>query len=238
MEDFRCPELDPCVRKAYEEAQAKMNIGPLIKEELKLTILNRRHIRGMPEIVSENKRPTVKRELTEEEVQKKLRRKEQNRRAAERCRHKKKMNTEQLMREYEKEQQTNELCRKEIEFLRKQVADLQRILHEHPCTLSKTLNETPAYDNSFYTFPYVTCPTPSHQQELVSHRDTQTPFQQDTLDDISDLSDLIFLPEPCIEKDVYFVQPPTCTAQPTLTEFLPDISLPEGFDVYQLLAPE
>lgn len=213
-----------------------MNIGPFIKEELKQTILSRRHRIGLTEIVLDDKKPTVKRGLTEEEVQKKLRRKEQNRRAAEKCRQKKKKINEKLMIEFDKEQQKNEIYQQEIELLRKEAADLQRILDEHPCTMAKTPNETPAFDDrTSFTFPYDTCLTPSHQQESDPHWDTQTPFQQDTLDDFNDLSDLLFLPpDPSKDKNICFNQP---GSQSTFTEFLTDISLSDDFDVYQLLVP-
>lgn len=235
MDDVQSSDLDPSVRRAYEEAKTTMNMGPLIKEELKLTILNRRHIKGMDDIVLDDKKPTVKGELTEEEVLKKLRRKEQNRRAAERCRQKKKSNNEKLMNEYLTELQQNQKYQHEIDMLQKQKADLQQMLDEHACQSIKTPNQTPAFDDrTSFTFPYISCSTPSFQQELVPHRDAQTPFQQDSLDEKNDLNELMYYhPESLMEKDQLFAEMSTCTVlSPSHTDLLPDITLPDDFDVF------
>lgn len=236
MDEIRSSDLDPSVRRAYEEAKTKMTIGPLVKEELKLTILKRRHSQGMADIVLDDKKSTIKRELTEEEIHKKLRRKEQNRRAAERCRQKKKTNNEKLLIEYSQEQEKEKSIQLEIELLEKQKADLQRILDEHECQKIPTPNQTPAFDDrTSFTFSYSSCPILSYQQEPVPHRDTQTPFQQDDLDEINDFHELMYHTESPSEKDLFFDESPMFTfLQPLNTGLLNDILLLDNLDEIHL----
>ena len=54
-------ELDPSVKTAYEASKNAQSIMPILKEELKLTILNRRCKEGKGEINLEDKKPVIKR---------------------------------------------------------------------------------------------------------------------------------------------------------------------------------
>lgn len=54
-------DLDPSLRQAYEAAKDTQTITPILKEELKLTILNRRYKSGKGEINLDEKKPVVKR---------------------------------------------------------------------------------------------------------------------------------------------------------------------------------
>lgn len=59
MEDL--VEIDPKLRQACQQASATNSMTPLIKQELQLTILHRRHMSGKGEVEEEPKKAPVKR---------------------------------------------------------------------------------------------------------------------------------------------------------------------------------
>lgn len=146
-------DLDESLRQAIEQAEDSKTITPLLKEELKLTILNRRYQSGKGDIVLDEKKPLVKRELTADEIGKKLRRKEQNRRAAERCRVKKKKAQEQLLIEFVQEQQKTKNLQDEVARLQQEKQELQRQLDDHAFTCVRPATPSPSYDDSTVFFP-------------------------------------------------------------------------------------
>ncbi|KAK6999924.1 stress response protein NST1 [Biomphalaria glabrata] len=85
-----------------------------LKEDLKLIIIARRQARGQHQIKVEFKDPQ-KMELTQEEILKKERRREQNRRAAQRCRTKKRLNQSNAIHSFEKMSQVNKVLFQELE---------------------------------------------------------------------------------------------------------------------------
>ncbi|XP_060571058.1 cyclic AMP-dependent transcription factor ATF-3-like isoform X2 [Ruditapes philippinarum] len=234
-------DLDPSVKLAYEASKNSQSIMPILKEELKLTILNRRCKEGKGEINFDEKKPVIKRELTEDEVKKKLRRKEQNRRAAERCRVKKKYLNEQLAIDYINEQKKTNILSAEIEQLRKEKERLQRVLRDHAFTCARAVTPSPSYEDTttfFSNGPY-TCPTPGIPNENpYPQRDTATPME-DPFDEyapaIQDQDFLMYpgLPDMLLPQNIKTF--PTCTAP---AEELPEIQLPDDFPDFQPISPD
>lgn len=151
MEDLG--QLDPMLVDAVAMAAQTQSMTPVIKHELKLTILERRHRRGEGEPPKEHI-PETNHELTPEEKKKKLKRKEQNRRAAQRCREKKRKEREIVEKEFLLEQKKTEELQKEIEILRRQKNALQQAYDDHIFSCTQTPNQTPSFDEQrSFTFP-------------------------------------------------------------------------------------
>lgn len=108
--------LDPRLAKAAKECWATGKMTPMIKEELRLSILTRRHSRGQdePQVTFS---PPRKYELTPEEQEKKVKRKEMNRTAAKRHRSKKKMQATTLLVEYQELEKKNEELKARLSLL-------------------------------------------------------------------------------------------------------------------------
>nr|KAG5710706.1 hypothetical protein BaRGS_035108 [Batillaria attramentaria] len=127
----------------------------VLKEELRMTIMAKRHARGEGKISVDFTEPE-RRELSQSEVERKERRREQNRRAAQRCRRKKRMNqmsvlqTEHLeiglvvtqqffmLQNYDWILARNQQLLQEVETLRQDKDQLQSTLNAHleVCTCS------------------------------------------------------------------------------------------------------
>ncbi|XP_053407250.1 protein c-Fos-like isoform X2 [Mercenaria mercenaria] len=233
-------DLDPSVKMAFEASKDTKTIMPILKEELKLTILNRRYKTGKGEITLDEKKPTIKRELTEEEVKKKLRRKEQNRRAAERCRVKKKHLNEQLAIDFINEQRRTSQLAMEIEKLKVEKEMLQKLLEEHSFTCARAITPSPSYDSNttfFSNGPY-TCPTPGIPNEMpMPVRDTATPGLADPFDDYAPLNqEQDFLMYPGIPSSSEIKTAfPTCTVS---AGELPEIQLPDDFSDFPPVSPD
>lgn len=102
----------------------------LIKEGLKLTIQTKRMALGLGQIrpefncISSN-------ELTAEDEERRLRRRERNKLAATKCRNKKKERTQRLAKESESLEANNHALRQEIEQLQKEKQELLDLLRNH-----------------------------------------------------------------------------------------------------------
>ncbi|XP_033735766.1 fos-related antigen 1-like isoform X2 [Pecten maximus] len=133
---------DDQLQKAASDALAAGQLLPLIKKELKYTILNRRFAKGEADIILKDPpKPKAKQDLTAADLERKSRRREQNRRAATKCRNKKKGLEDSLLTNFYKEQSKNETLTGNIKTLRSEKARLEKILEEHlvsrECALSQ-----------------------------------------------------------------------------------------------------
>ncbi|XP_067680975.1 uncharacterized protein [Haliotis asinina] len=123
-------EIEERLARAAETSLKTKSISPVLREELRLSILNRRHANGQEELAVEFKEP-VKHELTPAEIEKKVRRREQNRRAARRCREKKKRNQEGTFEGLAKVIEENQSLEAEINLLKSQKDAIKRFLDSH-----------------------------------------------------------------------------------------------------------
>ncbi|XP_067681251.1 uncharacterized protein [Haliotis asinina] len=103
---------------------------PLIKEELRLSIIKKRHASGQEDIKVEFKE-AEKHELTPYEKQKRERRREQNRRAARRCREKKKLQQCGKSQFFSNIIDQNSQLHEQVKQLRQEKTSLQDILNDH-----------------------------------------------------------------------------------------------------------
>lgn len=178
---------DERLQKALIEAEKTKKLTPIIKEELRCTILARRCKENKGEIELEEKKTIIKMELTPDEVRKKLRRRQQNKDAARRCRAKKKVIESTVITDYFREQARAKQLQEEVTSLRNTLAQLKGILEEHAltCQLNQPQQSPPFYyqQTNNFTFPPIDercCYTDS----LVSERQVQnsTPLE-DPFDD-------------------------------------------------------
>ncbi|XP_041353583.1 uncharacterized protein LOC121371623 [Gigantopelta aegis] len=117
---------DMRIKKALSDAMATNKATPLVKEELRLSILLKRMTEGKDEMVVKFNMPK-KYELTDDEVVKRDRRRRQNRDAARKFRQNKKMKASSLLEIVEKEE-----CRKKEleEEMQELIAEKRTLLAE------------------------------------------------------------------------------------------------------------
>ncbi|XP_052068661.1 cyclic AMP-responsive element-binding protein 3-like [Mytilus californianus] len=113
---------------------------PLLKEEIKLKIQCKRVISGEEELKVEHRRP-VKYLLTEEEVFKRNRRKEQNRKSAVRTRARQKARIAVLEKEVNSLEEDQCSLEQTIDSLRTELQTLDNLFKIHKCSKVK-LNST------------------------------------------------------------------------------------------------
>ncbi|CAC5370385.1 ATF3 [Mytilus coruscus] len=109
---------------------------PLIKEEIKLKIQCKRVISGEEELKVEHRQP-VKYLLTEEEVFKRNRRKEQNRRSAVRTRARQKARIAELEKDVSSLEEDQCSLEQTIGSLRTELQTLENMLKIHKCSKVK-----------------------------------------------------------------------------------------------------
>lgn len=178
---------DGRLQKAVEEAEKTKQLTPIIKEELRLSILNRRWKENKGDIEIEEKKPVIKTELTPEEVKKKLRRRQQNKDAARRCRAKKKRMESTVITEFFTEQAKTKELQREITQLRSTLAELKRILDEHAFSCQLTQAQSPPFNQQAnFTFPPLEerfCYTDSYVDDRAMNNATplEDPFDDPTL---------------------------------------------------------
>ncbi|XP_018597875.1 cyclic AMP-dependent transcription factor ATF-3 [Scleropages formosus] len=137
------------------------NFTPLVKEELRLAIQNKRLSNGMspvmkdcPSSSSERpvEQPVVKRELTLEEYERRKRRRERNKIAAAKCRNKKKEKTDCLQKESEKLESINAELKAQIEELKSQKQQLVYMLNLHrpTCIVRAQNGQTPEDERNLF----------------------------------------------------------------------------------------
>ncbi|XP_061173875.1 uncharacterized protein LOC133182985 [Saccostrea echinata] len=166
---------DPRLRKAVDQAGREKNIMPLIKEELRLSILSRRNKEGKGDVIFEEKKPQVKRPLTEPEKERKLRRQEQNRRAARKCRKKKKDSEVNVMQAYHSEKDRHDSLTIMVEELRKEKQKLEEDLRNHlpHCTRHQS-TFVPIQENT-RLLPFGACLSPHFDTGMSSTPEPDTP---------------------------------------------------------------
>ncbi|BFZ12459.1 hypothetical protein BsWGS_15498 [Bradybaena similaris] len=108
------------------------NSPAMLKEELRQSIMAKRQARGEKLLKIEYTEPEQM-ELTPAELEKKERRREQNRRAAQRCRHKKRINQKHVIQNYEQVVARNEQLQKELDAATRELNKLRNTCSHHMC---------------------------------------------------------------------------------------------------------
>ncbi|XP_077864732.1 uncharacterized protein LOC102809373 [Saccoglossus kowalevskii] len=134
----RCEPLTAFVDKGpgvttdptIDEEIHRETFSSLVKDELRQKITEKRRSRGLPEFLTEY-RPTVKEELTEEEKEKRRIRRERNRKAATKCRQKKREMAQKIKTDAGEQERRNSELKQEIEILQRQRQVLTNILMHH-----------------------------------------------------------------------------------------------------------
>ncbi|XP_063443715.1 uncharacterized protein LOC134724551 isoform X1 [Mytilus trossulus] len=145
-------EDDEKMVHAFQQCLEDESCLPLIKEEIKLKIQCKRVTLGEEELIVEHQRP-VKYLLTEEEVYKRNRRKEQNRRSAVRTRARQKTRIAEL----EKVQEVNSLeddhrsLYQTVDTLRTELQMLDGMLQIHKCSNVKPISACRSARSLLYT---------------------------------------------------------------------------------------
>ncbi|KAL8586321.1 hypothetical protein ACOMHN_058701 [Nucella lapillus] len=137
--DSSTPSLPRTLRVLRTEGTS---LQKLLKEELRMTIMSKRHAKGQADLQMDFPEPTT-RELTMAELERRERRREQNRRAAQRCRRKKRMNQMSVIQNYEWIVTRNQQLEQELDRLRQEKNQVQSLLKAHyqacTCTQAQTL---------------------------------------------------------------------------------------------------
>ncbi|XP_007245534.1 cyclic AMP-dependent transcription factor ATF-3 [Astyanax mexicanus] len=133
--------------------------SPLVKEELRSAIHNKRLSSGMSATPSSGSsssgpscEPPVKREFTSEENDRRKRRRERNKIAAAKCRNKKKEKTDCLQKESEKLESINAELKAQIEELKNQKQQLVYMLNLHrpTCIVRAQNGQTPEDERNLF----------------------------------------------------------------------------------------
>lgn len=137
------------------------NFTPLVKEELRYAIQNKRLSNGMSSLTTDRacmntERPTelpvMKREAVPEENDRRKRRRERNKIAAAKCRNKKKEKTDILQKESEKLESINAELKAQIEELKSQKQQLVYMLNLHrpTCIVRAQNGQTPEDEKKLF----------------------------------------------------------------------------------------
>ncbi|XP_075060326.1 cyclic AMP-dependent transcription factor ATF-3 [Mixophyes fleayi] len=150
------PCLSPTMTFAFEDFT---NLTPLVKEELRFAIQNKR-LSGRPPCTLDNvivaERPIemsfAKTEFVPEEDDRKKRRRERNKVAAAKCRNKKKERTESLQKESEKLESINAELKAQIEELKNEKQHLIYMLNLHrpTCIVRAQNGRTPEDERNLF----------------------------------------------------------------------------------------
>ncbi|XP_067274757.1 cyclic AMP-dependent transcription factor ATF-3 [Pseudorasbora parva] len=137
------------------------NFTPLVKEELRYAIQNKRMSNGMSTLTTDRacmnsdrptEQPAMKREATPEESDRRKRRRERNKIAAAKCRNKKKEKTDHLQKESEKLESINAELKAQIEELKNQKQQLVYMLNLHrpTCIVRAQNGQTPEDERKLF----------------------------------------------------------------------------------------
>lgn len=136
------------------------NFTPLVKEELRFAIQNKRLSNGLSAVMSDclsssserSTEPPVKKEATPEESERRKRRRERNKIAAAKCRNKKKEKTDGLQKESEKLESINAELKAQIEELKSQKQQLVYMLNLHrpTCIVRAQNGQTPEDERNLF----------------------------------------------------------------------------------------
>lgn len=117
--------------KAIEESRRYQSPMPLIKQELRYTILVRRFSSGKDERIKEEEKSIPEYKLRDEEVMKLYRRREQNRRSSVRCRQKRKEYGNQLEKSISELEEKHHSLQVDIKSLNDEKKHLEKLLKMH-----------------------------------------------------------------------------------------------------------
>ncbi|KAG1963548.1 cyclic AMP-dependent transcription factor ATF-3 [Pimephales promelas] len=137
------------------------NFTPLVKEELRYAIQNKRMSNGMSTLTTDRacmnserppELPVMKRLATPEESERRKRRRERNKVAAAKCRNKKKEKTDHLQKESEKLESINAELKAQIEELKNQKQQLVYMLNLHrpTCIVRAQNGQTPEDERKLF----------------------------------------------------------------------------------------
>ncbi|XP_062857270.1 cyclic AMP-dependent transcription factor ATF-3 [Trichomycterus rosablanca] len=136
------------------------HFSPLVKEELRYTIQNKRLSSGTSSSTTDcgnysserNSEPSTKKELFTEEHSRRKRRRERNKIAAAKCRNKKKEKTDGLQKESEKLECINAELKAQIEELKNQKQQLVYMLNLHrpTCIVRAQNGQTPEDERNLF----------------------------------------------------------------------------------------
>ncbi|KAJ8396158.1 hypothetical protein AAFF_G00020250 [Aldrovandia affinis] len=161
------------------------NFTPLVKEELRFAIQNKRLSNGLSAVMSDyissssdrsTELPVVKKEATPEEGERRKRRWERNKVAAAKCRNKKKEKTDCLQKESEKLESINAELKAQIEELKNQKQQLVYMLNFHrpTCIVRAQNGQTPEDERNLFiqqikegTLQGLMAPSPALTHPLV-----------------------------------------------------------------------
>ncbi|XP_052765977.1 protein c-Fos-like isoform X1 [Mya arenaria] len=191
--------FQPTVPASPEEKSIALSRA--LRQELKCKAKLNLHRRGLSESFEEEKRPRVNGPLTPREVEKRERRKRQNREAAARCREKKLKGQAELHRDFEAQQLENEQLKRTNAELLEEKLRLQSIIENHVCFKTghpAPINSSPGYASTVQ-FDFQHCDgappsvSPIQTSAMTSPyaREVTTPFQQDPFAD-QNLDDNVF----------------------------------------------
>ncbi|XP_028676233.2 cyclic AMP-dependent transcription factor ATF-3 isoform X1 [Erpetoichthys calabaricus] len=151
------PCLSPPVSLGFEDFA---NLTPLVKEELRSAIQNKRLFSGMSSMMESvmvsnevtRDLPPVKKEATFEELERRKRRRERNKIAAAKCRNKKKERTDSLQKESEKLESINAELKAQIEELKTEKQQLIYMLNLHrpTCIVRAQNGRTPDDERNLF----------------------------------------------------------------------------------------
>uniref|UniRef100_A0A3Q4BL33 BZIP domain-containing protein n=1 Tax=Mola mola TaxID=94237 RepID=A0A3Q4BL33_MOLML len=167
LADISCSALVPCLSPPGTLTLDDFtNFTPIVKEELRLAIQNKRLSHGLSADVSSDgassssDRPAehlaggsgTKRELCPQEHDRRKRRRERNKIAAAKCRNKKKEKTESLQKESEKLESVNADLKAQIEELKQQKQQLVYMLNLHrpTCIVRAQNGQTPEDEQNLF----------------------------------------------------------------------------------------
>ncbi|XP_042189601.1 cyclic AMP-dependent transcription factor ATF-3 [Callorhinchus milii] len=147
------PCTSPSMSLVFEDFTC---LSPLVKEELRFAIQNKRHSQGMSTMEyltgTESKSETLRQEIPPHEDERKRRRRERNKVAAAKCRNKKKEKTDTLQKESEKLESLNAELKAQIEELKNEKQQLIYMLNLHrpTCIVRAQIGRTPEDERNLF----------------------------------------------------------------------------------------
>ncbi|XP_073349264.1 cyclic AMP-dependent transcription factor ATF-3 [Pagrus major] len=167
LADISCSAMVPCLSPPGTLTLDDFtNFTPIVKEELRLAIQNKRLSNGLsPDMSSDGASSSsdrasehlacgsgVRREVTPQENERRKRRRERNKIAAAKCRNKKKEKTDCLQKESEKLETVNADLKAQIEELKQQKQQLVYMLNLHrpTCIVRAQNGQTPEDERNLF----------------------------------------------------------------------------------------
>ncbi|XP_071963367.1 uncharacterized protein [Antedon mediterranea] len=123
------------LKQEIEESNSRnvfdlFDLSPYVREELKITIQRKRAEKGLEEIKVEDEHDVISYNLSEEELQKKLKRRERNKLAAAKLRKKNKLAEVSMHEEFVKQRELNKKLKYDLEKIEREKATILESLNE------------------------------------------------------------------------------------------------------------